>query len=121
KMGHITTFGGNPVIAAASLATLQVILTSGLMEDALTKEKLFRKLLVHPKIKEIRGRGLMLALILESPEDANELVLIAKDNNLILFWLLFETKAVRITPPMTISTAEIEEGCDVILNILNQL
>ncbi len=121
KMGHITTFGGNPVIAAASLATLQVLLTSGLMEDALAKEKLFRKLLVHPKIKEIRGRGLMLALILESPEDANELVLKAKDNNLILFWLLFETKAVRITPPMTISTAEIKEGCAVILNILNQL
>ena len=121
KMGHITTFGGNPVIAAASLATLKVILTSDLMEDALEKEKLFRKLLVHPKIREIRGRGLMLALILDSPDDANELVLRAKDQQLILFWLLFETKAVRITPPMTISTTEIEQGCAVILNILNQL
>ena len=121
KMGHITTFGGNPVIAAASLATLKVILTSGLMEDALKKEKLFRKLLVHPKIREIRGRGLMLALILDSPDDANEVVLRAKDQQLILFWLLFETKAVRITPPMTISTTEIEQGCAIILNILNQL
>ncbi|WP_339839975.1 aspartate aminotransferase family protein [uncultured Maribacter sp.] len=121
KMGHITTFGGNPVIAASSLATLQVLLKTSLIEDTLKKEELFKELLIHPKIKEIRGKGLMLALIMDSAETANELVLRAKEKKLILFWLLFENKAVRISPPLTISNEEIYEGCTTILNVLNSL
>jgi acetylornithine/succinyldiaminopimelate/putrescine aminotransferase len=121
KLGHITTFGGNPVIAAASLATLQVLLKTSLIKDTIQKELLFKKLLKHPRIKEIRGKGLMLALIMDSADTANELVLRAKDNNLILFWLLFETKAVRISPPLTISEDEIHEGCGIILNVLDTL
>ena len=121
KMGHITTFGGNPVIAAASLATLKVLTESSLVSDTLDKEKVFRKELAHPKIKEIRGKGLMLALILETPEMADRLVLEAKANNLILFWLLFEKRAVRISPPLTISKEEIQKGCAIIRNILDGL
>lgn len=121
KMGHITTFGGHPVIAAASLATLNELLRTTLLQDTLAKEKLFRKLLVHPKIKEIRGRGLMLALIMDSAQTANEVVLTAKEENLILFWLLFENRAVRITPPLTISAKEIQQGCATILAILDRL
>tara|TARA_R110002074_G_scaffold203432_11_gene371451 strand:+ start:16238 stop:17413 length:1176 start_codon:yes stop_codon:yes gene_type:complete len=121
KMGHITTFGGNPVIAASSLATLQVLLKTSLIEDTLKKEALFKELLKHPKIKEIRGKGLMLALIMDSAETANELVLRAKEEKLILFWLLFENKAVRISPPLTISNAEIRKGCTTILKVLNSL
>ena len=121
KMGHITTFGGNPVIAASSLATLNVLLNSSLIEDTLKKELLFKKLLKHPKIKEIRGKGLMLALIMDTPETANELVLQAKEKNLILFWLLFENRAVRISPPLTITKKEIQEGCEIILALLNSL
>lgn len=120
KLGHITTFGGNPVIAAACLATLQELLETKLILQTLEKEKLFRKLLVHPAIKEIRGKGLMLALILENSVQANELVLQAKSKNLILFWLLFEPKAVRISPPLTITNEEITKGCRIILSILNQ-
>lgn len=121
KMGHITTFGGNPVIAAAALATLQEILESDLMAETLEKEILIKEILVHPLISEIRGKGLMLAPILASAEIANELVLQAQDNGLILFWLLFETRAVRITPPLTISKQEIEKGCGIILAILDKL
>ena len=121
KMGHITTFGGNPVIAASSLATLQVLLKTSLIEDTLKKEVLFKELLKHQKIKEIRGKGLMLALIMDSAETANELVLRAKEDKLILFWLLFENKAVRISPPLTISNAEIRKGCTTILKVLNSL
>ncbi|WP_405415998.1 aspartate aminotransferase family protein [Maribacter sp. Asnod1-A12] len=121
KMGHITTFGGNPVIAASSLATLNVLLNSTLIADTLIKEKLFKSLLKHPKIKEIRGKGLMLALIMDSPETANELVLKAKEKNLILFWLLFENRAVRISPPLTISEKEIKDGCAIILALLNAM
>lgn len=119
KLGHITTFGGNPVIAAASLATLKELLQTKLIKQTLEKEKLFRSILVHPAIKEIRGKGLMLALILENSDQANELVLQAKNKHLILFWLLFEPKAVRISPPLTISEEEIRKGCDIILSILS--
>lgn len=121
KMGHITTFGGNPVIASAALATLKELVEGKLVEKTLEKEKLFRELLVHPLITEVRGRGLMLAPILTSEEIVNELVLRAQDKGLILFWLLFEGKAVRITPPLTISEEEIREGCGIIIDILNDL
>ncbi|MAU15538.1 MAG: aspartate aminotransferase family protein [Muricauda sp.] len=119
KFGHITTFGGNPVIASASLATLKEITETDIIPQALEKEKLFRNLLKHPLIKEVRGKGLMLAPIMESKEVADYLVLEAAKKGLILFWLLFEPKAVRISPPLTISMKEIEEGCDQILSILN--
>ena len=121
KLGHITTFGGNPVVAAASLATLNELTESNLIPQTLEKEKVFRNLLKHPKIKEIRGKGLMLALLMESSEIANKLVLECSKKGLILFWLLFEPKAVRISPPLTISEEEITKGCTIILKVLNQL
>lgn len=120
KLGHITTFGGNPVIAAASLATLQEITETNLIAETLEKEVLFRKYLQHKYIKEIRGKGLMLALIMENSELANELILTAAKEKLILFWLLFEPKAVRLSPPLTISNSEIKAGCDQIISILNR-
>jgi acetylornithine/succinyldiaminopimelate/putrescine aminotransferase len=120
KLGHITTFGGHPVIAAAALATLQEITESNLMKEALEKECLIREKLVHPLIKEIRGKGLMLALIVENTEVCNKLVLESQNNGLILFWLLFEPRAVRITPPLTISNTEIIEGCNIIIDILDK-
>lgn len=121
KLGHITTFGGHPVIAAACLATLQEILETNLISETLEKELLFRKLLVHPHIKEIRGKGLMLAIMTESEEITNQIILKSQEKGLILFWLLFEKKAVRITPPLTISNSEIEKGCGIILEILNNI
>ena len=121
KLGHITTFGGNPVIAAASLTTLKELTESQLIPSTLAKENLFRSLLVHPLIKEIRGKGLMLALIFDDAKIANELVLTAAKEHLILFWLLFEPRAVRISPPLTISESEIEQGCKKIIKILNEM
>jgi acetylornithine/succinyldiaminopimelate/putrescine aminotransferase len=119
KLGHITTFGGNPVIAAASLATLKEITETDLMAQTLEKEKLFRRRLQHPLIEEVRGKGLMLAPIMKNKEIANYVVLEAAKKGLILFWLLFEQRAVRISPPLTISMKEIERGCDLIISILN--
>ncbi len=117
-MGHITTFGGHPVIASAALATVNYLIDNNLCQEALRKEKIIRKHLKHPKIKEIRGRGLMLSLIMETPEQANDLVLKALENGLILFWLLYEKKAVRITPPLTITDDELKLGIDIILKLL---
>lgn len=119
KLGHITTFGGHPVIAAACLATLREISESGLMQAALEKEKLFRSLLVHPLLTEIRGRGLMLAAMAQSAEVCNHVILECHKRGVILFWLLFEPTAIRITPPLTISDDEIREGCKIILDVLD--
>lgn len=121
KLGHITTFGGHPVIAAASLATLQEITESDLMIQALEKEKLFRQLLQHEYIEEIRGKGLMLSLIVRNSDIANQIILGCQEEGLILFWLLFEPKAVRITPPLTISEEEIRKGCAIIMKVLSQI
>lgn len=121
KLGHITTFGGHPVIASACLATLQEITESSLMEETLEKERLFRSLLIHPKIKEIRGKGLMLAVLVENTDLASKIILTCQEKGLILFWLLFEPKAIRITPPLTISKEEIKKGCDIILKVLDQI
>lgn len=121
KLGHITTFGGHPVIAAAALATVKEITESKLMPQALEKEQLIRKHLVHPLIKEIRGKGLMLAAITPSAEITNEVILRCQDEGLILFWLLFEPAAIRITPPLTISNDEIIKGCEIIIKVLNTI
>jgi acetylornithine/succinyldiaminopimelate/putrescine aminotransferase len=121
KLGHITTFGGHPVIAAACLGTLQELTETSIMTDTLAKEKLFRTLLVHPLIKEIRGEGLMLAAMTENAEITNKVIFKCQDKGLILFWLLFESCAIRITPPLTISNEEIEEGCKIILEAMDEI
>ncbi|WP_339920283.1 aspartate aminotransferase family protein [uncultured Flavobacterium sp.] len=121
KLGHITTFGGHPVIASACLATLQEITETDLMPRTLEKEKLFKSLLVHPLIQEVRGKGLMLAAMTASAAITNEVILKCQDKGLILFWLLFEGCAIRITPPLTISDDEIREGCAIMLEVMNEI
>ncbi len=120
KLGHITTFGGNPLIAAASYATLKEVLESGLMNEVEEKEKLFRELLVHPKIKNINGKGLMLAVNLETPEYTLEVAKKCMEKGLIVFWQLYRNEYLRISPPLTLSLDEIREGCQIILDILNE-
>lgn len=121
KCGHITTFGGHPVIAAASLTTLKELLETDLMAQTLVKEQLFRKHLIHPLITDIHGLGLMLAVMTPSDEITNQVILKCKEKGLILFWLMFEGKAIRITPPLTISEEEIKLGCDMIIEALNEV
>jgi acetylornithine/succinyldiaminopimelate/putrescine aminotransferase len=121
KLGHITTFGGHPVIASACLATLQEITETDLMPRTLEKENLFKLLLVHPLIQEVRGKGLMLAAMTASAAITNEVILKCQDKGLILFWLLFEGCAIRITPPLTISDDEIREGCAIMLEVMDEV
>jgi acetylornithine/N-succinyldiaminopimelate aminotransferase len=121
KLGHITTFGGHPVIAAAGLATITELNNSTLIKETLRKEQLIRNYLQHPAIKEIRGKGLMLAAIVETPEIASQIILKCLDKGLLLFWLLFEGKAIRITPPLTISDDELKKGCELLLEVLEEL
>lgn len=120
KLGHITTFGGNPLIAAASLATLKEVLESQLMKEIDKKEQLFRNLLVHPKIKNINGKGLMLAVNLENPAYTLEVAKRCMDKGLIIFWQLYRNEFLRISPPLNISEEEIAIGCNIILEVLNE-
>ena len=120
-LGHITTFGGHPVIAAAAHSNLKETLSSNIMSKIEEKENLIRRILKHKLIIEIRGKGLMLALILKKADLTKKLVEGCLKNGLILFYLLFEPKAVRITPPLTISKNEIKKGCKIILSELDKI
>jgi acetylornithine/N-succinyldiaminopimelate aminotransferase len=118
KLGHITTFGGHPINCTASLATLDHLLSTDIINKVDGKEQLFRKYLKHQKIKEIRGRGLMLAIEFDDEELAKKVVEQSLENGLILFYFLFTKTAIRITPPLTISNKEIIKGCNIIMEIL---
>ncbi len=118
KLGHITTFGGNPLIAAACYATLKELLESNLMSEIDRKEKLFRELLVHPKIKSINGKGLMLAVNLGSPEYTLSVAKRCMEQGLIVFWQLYRNEFLRISPPLNITDDEIKHGCEIILNTI---
>ena len=119
KLGHITTFGGHPINCAASLATLEVLLSINVMSKVKEKEQLFRQYLQHQKIKEIRGKGLMLSIEFDNEQLAKEVVEKSLEKGLILFYFLFTKTAIRITPPLTISEEEIIKGCDIIKGILD--
>ncbi|MDD3458184.1 MAG: aspartate aminotransferase family protein [Weeksellaceae bacterium] len=120
SLGHITTFGGNPVVAAAALAVIDELLEGPWMEQIDHKEKLFRSLLQHPKIKAIHGRGLMLAPELESDELALLVAERCMKKGLIIFWLMYSNYNLRLTPPLTISEDEIKKGCEILLNVLDE-
>ena len=119
SLGHITTFGGHPVCCAASLACLNYLLHSDIMDSIKEKENLFRSKLKHPLIKEIRGKGLMLAIELGNEDLTKKLVDTSLEKGLILFYFLFTKTAVRISPPLTISKEEIKKGCEIIISILD--
>ncbi|WP_162343822.1 aspartate aminotransferase family protein [Cyclobacterium salsum] len=118
-LGHITTFGGHPVSAAASLATIQVIQDEALVAAVTEKANLFKKLLVHPKITGIRNKGLMMALSFESFEVLKPIIDRCIDNGVITDWFLFCDNAMRIAPPLTISRSEIEFACSQIIRSID--
>ena len=121
KMGHVTTFGGNPVVAASCLETLKILTEGDIIPQTLEKEKLFRKYLVHPSIQEIRGMGLMLAPMFASDRTPVKLMKRLLDKGVITFLLLYEKRALRLSPPLTISAEEIEYGCRMICETLDEM
>ena len=121
KLGHISTFAGHPVIAAAGNATVTEILDQNLLAESVRKEQIIRKYLVHNAIKEIRGKGLMLAVIVETPDIASQIIHQCLKNGLILFFLLFEGRAIRVSPPLNISDQDLEKGCNIILKSINEV
>lgn len=117
-LGHITTFGGHPVSCAASLATLQVIRDERLYEQAEAKGQLFKDLLVHPAIREVRGKGLMLAVEFDSFDVLKPIIDRAIRAGVITDWFLFCDNSMRIAPPLIITEEQIREACAVILEAI---
>ncbi|MGN6638511.1 MAG: aminotransferase class III-fold pyridoxal phosphate-dependent enzyme, partial [Mucilaginibacter sp.] len=117
-LGHITTFGGHPVCCAAGLAALEVLLNEKLTEQVAVKEALFRKLLVHLAIKEVRGKGLMLAVELESFELNKKIIDRCIENGIIVDWFLHCSNSMRIAPPLIITEEEIRKACTVIIEAI---
>ena len=120
-LGHITTFGGHPVCCAAGLAAFEVLLNEKLMEDVPLKEDLFRKNLQHPLIKNIRGKGLFLALEFEGEELNRKIINTCIEKGVVVDWFLFAADCLRIAPPLIISKTQIETACKLILKSINQI
>ena len=120
-LGHISTFGGHPVSAAAALACIEVIENEKLIQGVKAKEKLFRELLQHSSIREVRGHGLMLAVQLDSYDQVESVINYCLDKGVISDWFLFCDNAIRLSPPLNILEEEIRYSCKTILEGIDQL
>ncbi len=119
-LGHITTFGGNPVCCASALATLEVLEKEKLLETVEAKGKLFEKLLQHKHIQSIRRFGLLFAVDFDSAERVNRIVEYAKQKGVICYWFLSHPNSFRIAPPLTITEEQIRESCEMILEAIDK-
>lgn len=118
-LGHITTFGGNPVSCASALATLQVIESEDLLKLVNQKGELFEQLLQHDRIKAIRRIGLLFAIDFESADIVARIVEEAKKLGVICYWFLSHPNSFRIAPPLTITEDQIHESCQTILRAID--
>lgn len=114
-LGHITTFGGHPVSCAAGLAAWEVVQSENLVQQVEEKGKLFEQLLNNPRIKAKRRMGLLMALEFESFEQNKRIIDTCIAHGVLTDWFLFAPNCMRIAPPLTITTEEIKEACEVIL------
>jgi acetylornithine/N-succinyldiaminopimelate aminotransferase len=119
SLGHITTFGGHPVCCAAGAASLEVIISENLISKSVPLSALFREKLEHPLIKEIRGKGLLLAVELSDPVYVDFAVANAPRYGIIIDYFLFCSNAFRIAPPLIISEEEVSQACERLLRLLD--
>ena len=120
-LGHITTFGGHPVSCAASLATLRYIFDEQLMDVIPAKSRLFKTLLQHPIIHEVRGIGFMLAVEMKDFKTVKAVIDECILNGLITDWFLFCDNSLRIAPPLTITVEEIKIACNILLQAMDKV
>jgi acetylornithine/succinyldiaminopimelate/putrescine aminotransferase len=120
-LGHITTFGGHPLCCASGLAALEILLKEKLHQKAEKKEKIFRALLKHSRIKEIRGMGLMLAVEFNNEELCKKVIDKCLKKGIIVDWFLFCPTAMRIAPPLIIKEKEIKHACSIIISAIKEI
>ncbi len=120
-LGHITTFGGNALCAAAARATLKTIVDGKLWEYAAVLEKVFRDTLKHPRILGIRGRGLLLGLEFANAYQCREVIARCINKGLVTDWFLFADHCLRIAPPLIITRDQAKAACDMILESVEEI
>lgn len=120
-LGHITTFGGNPVCCAAAIAGFKVINDHHLIPAVHDKAEFIRSRLVHPLIKEITGRGLLLKVGLESWEINYKVIAACRKHGVLTDWFLFCVSGFRVAPPLTISFEELDLICTKVLMALDEV
>ncbi|HOZ16030.1 MAG TPA: aspartate aminotransferase family protein [Tenuifilaceae bacterium] len=121
-LGHITTFGGHPVSCTAALASINVIIDENLVDSVNKKEKIFREILEkHPLVKEVRSKGLLMAVELSSFDKMLDLVKYGVKNGFITDWFLFCDTSFRISPPLTITDEECRLAAELIVKGLNEI
>lgn len=118
-LGHITTFGGHPVSCAAALAGFEWLLETNSYKAAKEKEAIFRDELKHAAIKDISGKGLMLAIDMGDEDFNKQVIKTCIENGVITDWFLHCGHKMRIAPPLSITTNEIKLACQVILNAID--
>lgn len=121
-LGHISTFGGNPVTTAAALATIEVIEEENLINNLFEKSELFKKHLKNaPNVRDFRQAGLMMALEFDSFDVNKKIIDVCLNKGIITDWFLFDSKSMRIAPPLTIGEDEINKACEIIFDVLKNL
>jgi acetylornithine/succinyldiaminopimelate/putrescine aminotransferase len=119
-LGHITTFGGNPVCCAAGHAALEVLQNSGWIKEVLQKENILFKELKHPAIINRTHKGLWMSLQFESDELAKKIAATCVANGIITDWFLFAEDRIRIAPPLCITAAELSNAIEKIKLSIDQ-
>ncbi len=119
--GHITTFGGHPLSCTAALATLQVILKEQLHRNVPDKSAQFAGRLQHPRIREIRRSGLLMAVELDGDITAEMAARKALARGLLTDWFLFDGRSLRIAPPLIIAEDEIDRACAILCEVFDEL
>ena len=118
-LGHITTFGGHPVCCAAGLASMQVLLQQNWIDEVEKKERLFRRLLVHPAIRAVRSCGLLIAVEFGNVDENKRIIDACIRKGVLTDWFLFAPECLRIAPPLTITDEQIRVACEIILSAID--
>lgn len=119
-LGHITTFGGHPVSCASAYAALKVLIEEKIITDVVRKGKLFKKLMHHQAIRELRGLGLFLAVELKDPDHAERLIENSTRKGFLIDSFLFRSDSFRIAPPLNISDEEIRMVSKRLLKLIEE-
>lgn len=120
-LGHITTFGGHPVCCAAGLAALEFLVSEQLVDQVTNRERLFRSLLIHDKIKSFRSAGLLMSIEFDSYTTNKKIIDACISKGVFTDWFLFASHCMRLAPPLIISEAEIKQACNIIIEACNEV
>ncbi|MEO0472312.1 MAG: aspartate aminotransferase family protein, partial [Bacteroidota bacterium] len=120
-LGHLTTFGGHPVSCAAGMALLDKLMASDLLTQIPAKAAVLREMLVHPAIRELRGMGMMYAILFDDYETADQIRAACLRRGLLTIGFLSIDNGLRITPPLTITEGEMKLACQIILDAIAEV